>query len=122
MKWIRFVIALLAAMAVSGWASADHHGHASVGIAIGYPWGMPYYPHGYYYPYPYPYPYAYPAYPPTVVVQSPPVYVEQGNAQAAPAPAPSYWYYCNNPQGYYPYVKECPTGWQKVMPQPPAKP
>jgi hypothetical protein len=29
---------------------------------------------------------------------------------------PSYWYYCQNPQGYYPYVKQCPSGWTKVPP------
>lgn len=30
-----------------------------------------------------------------------------------PPPAP-YWYYCANPQGYYPYVPACPIGWQTV--------
>ena len=29
----------------------------------------------------------------------------------------SYWYYCENPQGYYPYVKSCPGGWMKVVPE-----
>jgi hypothetical protein len=32
---------------------------------------------------------------------------------------PIYWYYCQNPQGYYPYVKQCPNGWMKVVPSPP---
>ena len=59
---------------------------------------------------------AYPYYatPPVVVQQSPPVYVQ-------PAPQPQeqyYWYYCQNPQGYYPYVKQCPNGWMKVVPSP----
>ncbi len=59
-------------------------------------WGPPYY--------------AYPA--PPVVVQSPPVY-----EQPAPAPqASAYWYYCQNPQGYYPYIQQCPTGWLQVVP------
>jgi hypothetical protein len=31
----------------------------------------------------------------------------------------SYWYYCRNPQGYYPYVKRCPSGWMRVVPSPP---
>ena len=110
MKWIRFVVVLLAAMAVSGMAGAYHHAHARIGIVVGWP----YYPPSYYHPYP--------SYPPTVIVQSTPVYVEQGSAPAAPAQAPNYWYYCDNPQGYYPYVKECPTGWQKVAPQPPSLP
>jgi len=29
-----------------------------------------------------------------------------------------YWYYCQNPQGYYPYVRQCPSGWQTVVPPP----
>ena len=34
---------------------------------------------------------------------------------AAPAPATQeYWYYCDNPQGYYPYVPQCVSGWQRV--------
>jgi hypothetical protein len=72
--------------------------------------GMPFwYPYGYY---PYPYDYAYPIYsPPVVQESSPPVYVE-------PAPQ-QYWYYCQSLQGYYPYVRECPGGWQQVLPQPP---
>ncbi|MCC8997857.1 MAG: hypothetical protein LM517_12680, partial [Nitrosomonas sp.] len=54
---------------------------------------------------------------------SPPTYIQQNTAQtAAPRPAPvqsnSYWYFCRNPEGYYPTVKECPMGWIKVPPQP----
>jgi len=91
----------------------------STGVFIGpgYWWGSPYwwgapYP---YYPY---YPYYYGA-PPTVVQQAPQVYV-QPEAQAQP----SYWYYCQNPQGYYPYVQQCPGGWMTVVPPtaPPAPP
>jgi hypothetical protein len=54
----------------------------------------------YFYPapiYPYPDPYV----PPVVT------------AQAAPPTAPV-WYYCSNPQGYYPYVPECSLPWQPV--------
>jgi len=29
-----------------------------------------------------------------------------------------YWYYCRSPQGYYPFVGECPDGWIQVLPQP----
>lgn len=59
---------------------------------------------------------AYPFYagPPAVVQESPPVYVQ-------PAPQPDgayYWYYCENAQGYYPYVRECPNGWMRVNPSP----
>ena len=34
-------------------------------------------------------------------------------------PQQSYWYYCQDPQGYYPYVRNCPGGWQQVLPTPP---
>ena len=43
---------------------------------------------------------------------------------AAPAPQgvapPQYWYYCDNPAGYYPYVQSCPTQFRPVpaTPQP----
>ncbi len=62
-------------------------------------------------PYWYPYAYPYPAYSPPVVVEAPaPVY-------AQPQPQ-QYWYYCQNPHGYYPYVPQCPGGWLQVMPSP----
>ncbi len=102
----------------------------------------------YYAPYygPYYAPYYAPYAPPVAAVPGPPVYIErreiappareatQTPGQAAPAapqrstevqqPAEQqqhWWYYCWNPQGYYPYVRECPGGWQRVTPQPPAK-
>jgi len=60
-------------------------------------------------------PYVLPAtapYPPVVVTPPPVVYVQ-------PAPqAPFFWYYCENPQGYYPYVQQCPGGWRPVAPTP----
>ena len=57
-----------------------------------------------YYPGPYyPGPYAYA--PP--VAPTPPVYTQ----------TPQYWYYCQNPAGYYPSVPQCPTQWLEVAPQ-----
>jgi len=50
-------------------------------------------------------------YPPPVVVQAPPPLYAQPEQQQD-----YYWYYCQNPQGYYPYVKSCPSGWMKVVP------
>jgi hypothetical protein len=39
----------------------------------------------------------------------------------SPAYAPQqYWAYCQDPEGYYPYVQECPGGWVPVAPTPPA--
>lgn len=29
-------------------------------------------------------------------------------------PSPGYWYYCSDPEGYYPYVNSCSTAWQQV--------
>ena len=66
--------------------------------------GFPYYA----YPYGY-YSYGYPYYPDAYA--QPPVYSEPEQAY--------YWYYCQDPQGYYPYVKSCPGGWTRVVPTPP---
>lgn len=70
----------------------------------GFFWPRPWAP---YYAYGSPYPYAYS---PQVVGQSPPTFVQQ-EPEAA-----SYWYYCQNPQGYYPYVPQCGSGWMQVVP------
>lgn len=106
-----------------------HGGHVRFGVFVGAPigWGYGFYGPSYYYnPYYNPYysPYSY--YPPAVAVPySPPTYIEQGIPQAAPAPAQaspspaSYWYYCAESKSYYPYVNQCPGGWQRVSPTPP---
>ena len=83
------------------------HGHAHFGFFFGAPlvWPPWYYPPNYYY------------YPPAAVVPSaPPVYIEKGEQGAAPADDAQYWYYCRESEAYYPYVKECPGPWQKVVP------
>lgn len=50
--------------------------------------------------------------PPVVVEQQPQTYI-----QAAPQPVEqNYWYYCTNPEGYYPYVNRCAGGWVKILP------
>ena len=33
----------------------------------------------------------------------------------------SYWYYCTQPAGYFPYVKACSQAWLKVVPQAPGE-
>ena len=35
---------------------------------------------------------------------------------AMPAQAPAFWYYCDNPAGYYPYVQTCGTPFRAVTP------
>jgi hypothetical protein len=111
--WTIFLAcALLVAIPSSGHAGGGHsdsHFFFSGSITLG-PWwpGYGWYP-GYPYAY-YPAPY-YPAQP-VVIQQQPPVYAEPG-----PSRSDYYWYYCQDPQGYYPYIKSCPGGWMKVVPQ-----
>ena len=31
----------------------------------------------------------------------------------------NWWHYCPESKTFYPYVKECPAGWQRVAPTPP---
>ena len=91
-----------------GHGGHHRHGHTSLGLHIGVPlfWNSPppYY-----------------AYPPTVIAvpSQPQVYIERGYEEPAPAREQGYWYYCDSPSGYYPYVRECPGGWQRVAPTPP---
>ena len=88
------------------------HWHGGVGVYLGVPLYSPwYYPPAYYAP---PYPYYYPP----SVDSSPPAFVEQQAPAVEPAPQTNYWYYCGDSKAYYPYVKECPGGWQRVAPQP----
>jgi hypothetical protein len=88
-------------------------GHSGFGIYL----GAPYYGYGGYggYGYGYPY-YSAPAVVP--VPTTPPVYIQQAPVAAQQNPS-GYWYYCTNPEGYYPYIKACPNGWQQVEPTPP---
>ncbi len=87
------------------------YGFGGLGFGLGLGYGLGYYGGAYYPPY-YPYPPAVitaPATPPVYIQQSPPVAQQYPNG---------YWYYCTNPEGYYPYIKECPNGWQQVNPVP----
>lgn len=75
-----------------GHAIVHSHGFVGAPVVFGDPfwWGPGFY------------------YPPSVIVQTaPPTYIQQ---------APAYWYYCQNPQGYYPAVSQCPGGWLTVVP------
>ena len=110
-KTILTLSAILLGAAASAPAFAWGHARFSFGVVIGapfYPW---YYPPYYYYP------------PAVVVPAAPTTYIEKDSAHAAP-PQRSYWYNCEGSKTYYPYVKECPGGWLRVVPQatPPATP
>lgn len=61
--------------------------------------------------------------PAPVYVAPQPVYYEQPAAVYAPPPVQvvsvqpqpgNSWYYCQRPQGYYPYVQQCYSGWMAV--------
>jgi hypothetical protein len=117
MVLLGLLVALLVMSAVPGYAGRGGHGsghgghsghrfghggHGFIGPRLGvsiWPYWDPYWV--YWAPY---------DVPPVVVAPSPQVYVQ---------PAPPTWYYCDNPQGYYPYVQQCPGGWRPVTPTPP---
>ncbi|HEY4370756.1 MAG TPA: hypothetical protein VGN52_02355 [Burkholderiales bacterium] len=98
-----------AATMVSAPAQAWYHHGGFYGPRFGVYVGPGYYPPPYYY---------YPPAPVVVTPPSPPVYIEQAPPAAAPAPQSSMWYYCAASRSYYPYVKDCPGGWQQVAPRP----
>jgi hypothetical protein len=57
---------------------------------------------------------------------APPGYAPPGYGQPPPPPPqpqglapPQYWYYCDNPAGYYPYVQTCPSQFRPVPAVPP---
>jgi hypothetical protein len=54
-------------------------------------------------------PYAY-AEPPILVPPLP----APGIAPAPAVPGSQYWYYCANPAGYFPYIRQCQVPWQTV--------
>jgi hypothetical protein len=84
---------------------SGHFGsHGRIGVIVAAPIFAPfYYPSSGYYTPPLP--------------ASPPVYIEQEPAPPSPVQQPYYWYYCADSKTYYPYVKECPGGWQPVVPE-----
>jgi hypothetical protein len=105
-----------------------HHDHGGThfGVVVGVPFGFPGYYGAYGYPFGYPFGPYYPGpayyYPPAVVAvpAGPATYVQQSNIQQNSADnGAASWYYCDASHAYYPYVKECPSGWQRVAPRPP---
>jgi hypothetical protein len=103
-----FLVAMVLLLGTALPSDARPHRHFRSGVWIGAPfllgapwlWGHPYWRGHAYGP------------PPVVIEQQPPVYIQQD-------PPAQYWYYCQNPQGYYPHVQQCPGGWMQVVPSPP---
>jgi hypothetical protein len=116
-KWIGVLLiaaalSIASAMPAYAWHGYRGHGYRSYGYhgykrpsvvvvpRIVVPFGVPYH------------------YSP-LVVAPPPVYVQPApQVYVQPPPPQPYWYYCDNPPGYYPYVPQCPGGWRQVTPTP----
>jgi hypothetical protein len=98
-----------------GWHGG--HSHGSVGFYFGVPLAAPYYyPYYSYYPPAYSYYYGAPVYYGDPGAPAAPAnYIQRDNAAGPPG---GYWYYCRDPQGYYPQIRECPTPWEQVPAQP----
>jgi hypothetical protein len=148
LRFMLIAVAVLAGLASATPASAHGYYRGGVrgywyGPSIGfyyggpYGWGAP----GYYGP-GYGYGYVPPAYvygPPGVVTSTGGVvYIERNDqvttsqpvppasasatppaASPVPPPAGQWWYLCTSPRGAYPYVRECPGGWERVPAVPP---
>jgi hypothetical protein len=65
-------------------------------------WGIPLYQYPYYQA------------PQVIIQEQPPVFIQPDPQEEEQG----YWYYCRDSRTYYPYVKECPSGWMKVVPAP----
>jgi hypothetical protein len=125
------LVGLAAAAPVAAHGYHYHGPRYGYGPSVRFYYGVPYWGGGFYYGAPYGYygvPYGYWPYAPPAVVTppAPPVYIER-NPDAAPAPsnpsapAGEWWYLCANPRGAYPYVRECPGGWERVPAIPPGQ-
>lgn len=109
---ILFVLVfVLIAMTVPIYVYAHGGGHGgfrgSIWIGPGWWWGGPWYPYPYY------------SSPPAVIERQAPIYYEDLTPQED---QPYYWYFCQESRTYYPYVKQCPGGWMKVVPSPQTPP
>jgi hypothetical protein len=81
-----------------GWRHEEHHGHHGWWWVVGDLW--------FFYPQPiFPYP--------TYV--GPDYYYDYYDNYPEPS---YYWYYCEDPAGYYPYIQQCNVEWQAVPPTP----
>jgi hypothetical protein len=114
-------IGAAAELSASGRGYYRGHGHRSH-IDFGFYFGPPVFGYRYYQPYWHPYyPYPYYSYPPAVITvpSQPPVYIEKEPSRPASEGSEGYWYYCADPNGYYPYVKDCRVEWRPVPARPP---
>jgi hypothetical protein len=133
MRLAKFVVAGLLISGIT--LGAVVPASAAVGVSVGSgfgprPWPRPWYgprvgfyygaPLYYRYPYPYAYRYGYaPPPPPAPGYYDAPPARDYGPPPASSEPQQESWYYCQDPQGYYPYVQDCRGEWQAVPSMPP---
>ena len=123
---IMVVLILLVTFPLVQAVEVRYHGRSYYrGYAYGYYGRYGYGWRGYPYRWGYPYWWAYPYYDPYYYggYGEPPVPPQGVTPPAASGQQqPSYWHFCQDPEGYYPYVKECPGGWMTVVPSKPNAP
>jgi len=141
--FLRAALAAFALIAILGVAAHQQPANARVFIGFGFGPCCGYYDPYWYYPPPYYYGY----YGPPVMYGPPPTEfapargysgapelntdmpMNAGPANTGPMnggpppramrqPPRAVWYYCENPAGYYPYVKKCGSKWREVAAQP----
>lgn len=103
---LKFTLTLLAAGVLGALGPSAE---ARVGLRLYL--DVPFYPFipFYYVPPYYPAP---PYYPPSIVPYPPAAPASE--VPPPPSPRTAYYYYCTASDGYYPYVRECPGGWQRI--------
>ena len=94
------------------WFHGDHGGRFGWWWIVGPSWMMYDTPI-----YPYPDPMLPPAYIIDEPVTPPITYVQ--TVSPPPPPPSQVWYHCRHPEGYYPYIATCASGWQTVPAVPP---
>ena len=103
---------LLAATSATALAGGRHRHHSH--LSLGFHFGVPL---GWYHPWYWsPPPVYYPVAPVVVQPPAPTAFVERSDV--VPEGTAS-WYFCRESNGYYPYVKACPGGWERVPARPP---
>lgn len=112
-KLIAAILAVLTILIVASPSEAWHWGRHHYGWYD--PWYNPFWPYAMAQPFYYMYA---PPQQPIVIQQQPTTYVQQ------PETRQYYWYWCQDPAGYYPYVQQCKQQWMQVVPQtaPPGTP
>lgn len=114
MKKLAIVLAALAILAASALPAQAYHWRYHHPL-----WGWGWWSHE---PGPF-YPPAVVHVPPQIIVvpQQPQTYVQRQQEQSPPQ---FVWYWCTDPQGFYPYIQQCKSAWMKVIPEmtPPTAP